>query len=1548
MRTHKILYVEIIPVLALLAVSTALAEGRIPCMLVPDAAETAQMHLLWQTEPGLRYTLDTSTNLLSEWTPVPGYPAVADGLSFSHTFTLGAQGFFRFGVLDDQPPKIVSQYPPADDFAVGRFADLTFQLDDAAGIDPASIRLTVGEIGPLAPGAEGLVIMGNTVTYDSGAVALGAWGSTVSATLVASDTLGHTLTNTWSFRLEPEPQTAAEVFVFGSPVAQCAGQQVRGPASVLATRYPAVPAIMAAPSASAAAWSIERVDSDLVVIAYAEGDAPTFAAGMLICNLTPVTENEIFYRRVLSSSNDTVNSRITIRTEDAGLTNFVSQGAVSISDSSAILELDGGGAVVSLTSVKASSVGGTVTFPPIGHDLSGTEISLRSDGYEVTALGVTYSLGNADPWLKVSLPWYAWYFTPQIQAAIEIDDSGMKSFKAIAKGEVSFGNTISAEAVLAGLSSEYKLFDLKGRYKVVYLGQIGLIPVFVTFNLNMGLTAKAEAKVVLKVNATYQQSMIADFGLVYERATGLARVSRFENRAPPVLEGDGNLTDELSCRFTLDPRFECLVYALAGMKAAIEPSVGIVTTVPIIGGKFAAVVQAGADFVLGTVGPCFEQLGYTDDQAIKINIWKGEWPIPSHSLAFTTQPCGQTVAPGDPVSFYCTVAASSPPSLQWFHKGLAIPGQTSRSLFIPSANAGHAGNYHLRATVGNLATNSDPALLVVQATTPSNLDSDKDGIPDIHETGTGVWVSPTDRGTRPDRWDSDGDGLRDGVEDNTGVYVSPERTGTNPNLVDTDGDGVDDKREVELGINPTDSTPEMLLIPAGRNSGLDPDFGTYSLMLAEPVYMDKFEVSMALWDEVADWAATNGYSMRMPNCDPAPQLPLCWENWYDCVKWCNARSEKEGLPVCYRVGGNVYRNGEDPAVTCDMAAPGYRLPTEVEWEYAARGGLYDKRFPWGDTLDHDKANYYGDDIFDIVPWDTGYLGPDPRWVRGASGDYRSPVGSYAPNGYGLYDMAGNVAEWCWDLHPDGRRATRDGFFPGFSLRVGSVKPTEPWNYAPGEDTGFRTVRAAVPVPYCYLTTATCGSGTLNAVSDWKPSGAHVVITATPSANNHFTAWSGDTDGCVANGNVITVSMTRPRTIIANFAINRHTLTVQTPYGSSTLGGETTYDYGALVAVSVSGSPANAGTTQYVNTGWAMIGGEPASGSGSSVTLTLTNNATLTWLWSPGFYYLATATDGNGTVTPTSQWVQIGSNVVLTAFANNNQQFASWSGTVPAAQTNDNPLTLAMTQPHTVTANFTAGSTVPVGMGLLAAGTNSGTDPDIGAYSLTLAAPLYMDTFEITKAQWDEVSVWALAHGYGFETAGTGKAADHPVVAVNWYNCVKWCNARSEKEGLAPAYYTDAAKSTVYKTGQNNLTDDCVNWGSGYRLPTGIEWEYAARGGLSGKRFPWGDTIDHDQANYYGQPDGVYDLGYAGHDTRYNTLSKPYTSPVGSFAANGYGLYDMAGNAWEWCWDGSGSGRAMRGGCWDKAGFHARCGRVQVYSPYFSDNLYGFRCVKAAQ
>ena len=349
------------------------------------------------------------------------------------------------------------------------------------------------------------------------------------------------------------------------------------------------------------------------------------------------------------------------------------------------------------------------------------------------------------------------------------------------------------------------------------------------------------------LSVTYRQDHSAQFGLTYERGTGLSTIKQFDSTSPDF-RGEAALTGEFSFKLTLDPQVEFLVYGAAGLKAAVEPSAAVVTTVPLMGGSFDGKVEADVDFVLGTAGSLFDMFGLEEE--LSLNIWHGEWPLtPTTPLAFKTHPESKTVAPGDSVSFTCTVDAPSTPSFQWFHKGLPIPGQTSRSLFLPRVNSGHAGDYFVRASADGEWADSDSATLTVEISTPETRDTDGDGIPDVYETNTGVWVSPSDRGTDPNRWDTDGDGLNDGVESNTGVYASLGDTGTNPNLVDTDDDGISDKREIDIGRDPNAGLivpHSYLLIPWPKGTsweGAKTDAETRGGHLATIV-------SQAEWEEV--------------------------------------------------------------------------------------------------------------------------------------------------------------------------------------------------------------------------------------------------------------------------------------------------------------------------------------------------------------------------------------------------------------------------------------------------------------------------------------------------------------------------------------------------------------------------------------------------------------------------------------------------------------------------------------------------------------------------
>jgi len=221
-----------------------------------------------------------------------------------------------------------------------------------------------------------------------------------------------------------------------------------------------------------------------------------------------------------------------------------------------------------------------------------------------------------------------------------------------------------------------------------------------------------------------------------------------------------------------------------------------------------------------------------------------------------------------------------------------------------------------------------------------------------------------------------------------------------------------------------------------------------NITVSHSFYMGKHEVTWAEWQAVQAWAVTNDYVFSGNADGCATNHPVQSVNWYDVVKWCNAKSEKEGLTPVYTVSGVTYRTGEQDNVDANVAANGVRLPTWDEWRFAAEGGIHGQGY-----------TYSGGDVIGDVAWFVD----NSIWAAcgyGMSDRGTWPVGQKAANELGIHDMTGNVWEWTFtEAGPDTR------YCPGGSWwsTAGNSLPGTAWNRGAEQmntEVGFRIVRNA--------------------------------------------------------------------------------------------------------------------------------------------------------------------------------------------------------------------------------------------------------------------------------------------------------------------------------------------------------------------------------------------------------------------------------------------------------------------------------------------------------
>ena len=690
--------------------------------------------------------------------------------------------------------------------------------------------------------------------------------------------------------------------------------------------------------------------------------------------------------------------------------------------------------------------------------------------------------------------------------------------------------------------------------------------------------------------------------------------------------------------------------------------------------------------------------------------------------------------------------------------------------------------------------------------------------------------------------------------------------------------------------------------------------------------------------------------------------PVYFVNWYHAIAYCNKLSIREGRTPCYDVSGisnwatlpySSIPTSYDTAwnaVSCDWNADGYRLPTEAEWEYAARAGNGTSGAKtWSGTSSESSLAQYA-------------------WYSSNSKKAQDVRGTRS-NAKGLYDMSGNVWEWCWDgfegdrytkdkagvTDPEGApsvssRATRGGAYDSgaASCTVSRRDYNSPQNIY--GTVGFRVVctapgsaRTSAPA-FVQMTAGAFTRGVdQNVGYNNNESPAHrVTLTRSFYICDHevtqkeFNAvMSALPEKITVNGGkgddfpvyfvnwYHAIAYCNKRSIKEGltpcYDVSGITNWAALPYASI----PTTYD-AAWNAVSCDwnadgyrlpteaeweyASRAGNGTTDAKT--WSGITSENSLlqyawyGSATSTHTVRKRKANAKglydmsgnvweWCWD-GFEGDRYTKDKAGVTDPE------GSPSVSSRATRGGACDSGASSCLVSRRDYNSPQNIYGNVGFRVvrTAPGSGKTTTPTFVKMSAGAFTMGVDRDVGynnnetpAHRVTLTRSFYICDHEVTQKEFSTV-MGVLPEGV---SSNGGKGDDFPVYSVNWYHAIAYCNKRSIREGRTPCYevsgvtnWATLAYSSIPTSFNTAWNAVSCNWdANGYRLPTEAEWEYAARAGNGTTNAKtWSGITSENSLPQY---------AWYGSATSTHTVRRK--------KANARELYDMSGNVWEWCWDG---------------------------------------------
>ena len=610
--------------------------------------------------------------------------------------------------------------------------------------------------------------------------------------------------------------------------------------------------------------------------------------------------------------------------------------------------------------------------------------------------------------------------------------------------------------------------------------------------------------------------------------------------------------------------------------------------------------------------------------------------------------------------------------------------------------------------------------------------------------------------------------------------------------------------------------------------------------------------------------------------------PVEMVSWYDAIYFCNKLSKKCGYAPVYSVSGttdvtkwNYTPHQEEEIkgeVTQNTSADGFRLPTNSDWVYAAKGGQ--------------NYKYAGSNNIDEV-----------AWCGENSNGTTHPVAQKKANGYGLYDMTGNVWEWCWNSDDSDNRYIRGGDWCSSAVSCTVSDRDLSCAYSRYDDSGFRVVRTVKSTQKSVKKKIVKGKDPIEMVNipgqNYKMSTTEVtqglyesIMGTNPShfkgENNPVerVSWydaiyfcnklsekcgytpvysvGGTTDVTKWNytphqGDLIEGYVTR-KTSADGFR-----LPTEAEWVYAAKGGQNYKYAGSDNIYEVAWYKDNSGETTH------PVAQKKANGYG---LYDMTGNV-CEWCWDSYDFGLNRRYVRGGSWNYSEDYCTVSYWISYYAYCRyyDYAYFRNYYDGFRVVRT-------AESIQKSVEKKIVKGKE-PIEM-------------------VNIPGQNYkMSTTEVTQGLYESIMG---------ENPSYFNGENNPVEMVSWYDAIYFCNKLSEKCGYTPVYSvggtTDVTKwnYTPHQGGKIEKEVARNTSANGFRLPTEAEWVYAAKGGQNYK---------------YAGSDNIYEVAW------YKDNSGETTHPVAQKKANGYGLYDMTGNEWEWCWDSNGSGyRYFRGGSWN--------------------------------